>query len=94
MEQSVQVWIIFHIFILGILALDLGVFHKNPREVSFKEAMWWSVGWVGLSLCFALLLYFWQGSVASLEFLTGYLIEKSLSVDNIFVILSFFSVSR
>jgi tellurite resistance protein TerC len=88
-------WIGFHIFIFGMLALDLGVFHKNPHKVSIKEAIIWSIIWITAAMLFNLLIYFELGKVKALEFFTGYVIEKSLSVDNIFVfilIFSYFSV--
>ncbi len=84
-------WILFNIFVLGMLALDLGVFHRKAHEVKFKEAVIWSVVWIALALLFNLLVYFWHGTQSALEFLTGYLVEKSLSVDNIFVFLMIFT---
>jgi tellurite resistance protein TerC len=84
-------WIIFNLFVLGMLALDLGVFHRKSHEVSVKEAVGWTVVWVTLALLFNGLVYAWKGPTVALEFLTGYLIEKSLSVDNIFVFLMVFS---
>jgi tellurite resistance protein TerC len=78
-----------------MLALDLGVFHRQAHEVKVKEALIWSAVWIALALLFNLGVYFWRGSEVALEFFTGYLIEKSLSVDNIFVfilIFSYFSV--
>ncbi|MBL8050592.1 MAG: TerC family protein [Anaerolineales bacterium] len=105
MEESIWLWVGFNIFVLIMLALDLGVFHRKSHTVSMKEALTWSVVWVSLSLLFNLIIYlFWDKMVpnssytnaeAALAFLTGYLIEKSLSVDNIFVfilIFSFFAV--
>lgn len=87
-------WILFNVFVLVMLALDLGVFHKKAHEVGFKEALTWSGIWIGLALLFNLGLYFYSGKEQALEFLTGYLIEKSLSVDNIFVFLMIFSYFR
>lgn len=84
-------WILFNIFVIGMLALDLGVFHRKAHEIKFKEAITWSVVWILLALVFNVLVYFWHGTQAALEFLTGYLIEKSLSMDNIFVFLMIFS---
>jgi tellurite resistance protein TerC len=84
-------WIIFNIFVLGMLALDLGVFHRKAHEVKFKEAITWSIVWILLALAFNVLVYFWHGKESALEFLTGYLVEKSLSVDNIFVFLMIFT---
>ncbi len=84
-------WILFNIFVLAMLALDLGVFHRKAHEIKFKEAITWSVVWILLALAFNVLVYFWHGTQSALEFLTGYLIEKSLSVDNIFVFLMIFT---
>jgi tellurite resistance protein TerC len=85
------IWVVFNLGVLGMLALDLGVFHRKAHEVSLREATIWSVVWVSLALLFNLFVYFWRGEQAGLEFLTGYLIEKSLSVDNIFVFALLFS---
>ncbi|HTG36159.1 MAG TPA: TerC family protein [Thermoanaerobaculia bacterium] len=84
-ETSLGLWIGFNLFILVLLALDLGVFHRKSHAVSLKEAGIWSAVWVGLSLAFTAGLYAFRGADPALQFLTGYLIEKSLSVDNIFV---------
>jgi tellurite resistance protein TerC len=105
MEESIWLWVGFNVFVLVLLALDLGVFHRKAHAVSMKEALTWSIIWISLSLLFNLVIYlFWDKMVpnssytngeAALAFLTGYLIEKSLSVDNIFVfilIFSFFAV--
>jgi tellurite resistance protein TerC len=78
-------WIIFNAFVLALLALDLGVFHRRPRAVSFREAAVWSAFWVALSLLFNLGIYLRQGPEAGLEFFTSYLLEKSLSADNVFL---------
>jgi tellurite resistance protein TerC len=78
-------WIGFHILIFVMLALDLGVFHRETHKVNLKESLIWSAVWISLALLFNLGIYFFMGKVSALEFLTGYLIEKSLSVDNIFV---------
>ncbi len=83
-------WIFFGILVSGMLALDLGVFHRKAHEVKFKEALIWSIVWILLALAFNVLVYFWHGTQSALEFLTAYLIEKSLSVDNIFVFLMIF----
>ncbi len=105
MDEPIWLWIGFNLFVLAMLAIDLGVFHRKAHAVSGKEALIWSVVWISLSLLFNLIIYlFWDrmvpasaytNSEAALAFLTGYLIEKSLSVDNIFVfilIFSFFAV--
>jgi len=104
-EGPIWLWVGFNLFVLAMLALDLGVFHRKSHVVSAKEALIWSVVWISLSLVFnAVIYYFWDVMMpgsdysnrdAALAFLTGYLIEKSLSVDNIFVfilIFSFFAV--
>jgi len=83
-------WIGFNLFVLAVLALDLGLFHKKAQTVTLKNALTWSAVWITLALAFCVLVYFWHGKQASLEFLTGYLIEQSLSVDNLFVFLVLF----
>ncbi|MCS6830155.1 MAG: TerC family protein [Armatimonadota bacterium] len=84
-------WVVFAAVVIIMLFLDLGVFHRKAHAVPFKEALIWSIVWIALSLAFNLWVYWWKGSKAGLEFLTGYLIEKSLSVDNIFVFLVIFN---
>ncbi len=84
-------WAGFVLFVLGLLALDLGVFHRKAHAVSTREALGWSVFWIALALLFNLGVFYWFGTERGLEFLTGYLIEKALSVDNIFVFLVIFS---
>lgn len=101
MFDAVWVWVGFNLFVLALLAIDLGVFHREAHEVSLREAAIWSVVWISLALLFNLGLYlFWDvimpnsslsASDAGLAFLTGYLIEKALSVDNIFVFVLIFS---
>lgn len=88
---ALPLWIGFNLFVLGLLALDLGVFHRRAHEVSFREAAIWSAVWIGLALLFNAAVWHWLGPQKGLEFLTGYLIEKSLSVDNIFVFAILFS---
>ena len=94
MQNEVIWWVLFNIFVLAMLALDLGVFHRKAHVIQIKEALGWSVAWILLSLLFNLGIYFWRGPETALEFLTGYLIEKSLSVDNIFVFVLIFSYFR
>ncbi len=84
-------WIGFHLVVLALLALDLGVFNRQAHAVSMREAAIWSGVWVGLSLLFNALIFLWFGREAGLDFFTAYLIEKSLSVDNIFVFVLIFS---
>lgn len=83
-------WIGFNLFVLAVLALDLGIFHKKSEAVTLKNALGWSAVWITLALAFCVLVYFWHGKQPALEFLTGYLIEQSLSVDNLFVFLVLF----
>ena len=87
-------WIGFNVFVLAMLALDLGVFNRKAHTISAKEAAAWSIVWVTLALIFNAGIYQFYGPQAGLEFLTGYLIEKALSVDNIFVFLLVFSYFR
>ena len=91
MLNGILPWILFNIFVLAMLALDLGVFHRKAHEVKIKEAVAWSAVWIALALLFNVGVYFWRGPEQAQAFLTGYLIEKSLSVDNIFVFLLIFS---
>jgi len=97
METSIWLWVGFNLFVLGMLALDLGVFHRKAHVVSFKEAGVWSAVWIALALLFNAGVWHFLGPQKGVEFLTGYLIEKSLSVDNIFVfalIFAYFAVPQ
>jgi tellurite resistance protein TerC len=91
MNDQIWLWVGFNVFVLAMLALDLGVFHRKAHAVSFKESITWTVVWVGLALLFNGGIWHFQGSQKALEFFTGYLIEKSLSVDNVFVFALLFS---
>ena len=96
MSDHVWLWIGFNGFVLAMLVLDLGVFHRQAHVVSFKESIAWTVVWVALALAFNAGVWHFAGSTKALEFFTGYLIEKSLSVDNVFVfalLFSYFAVS-
>lgn len=84
-------WILFNLFVIAMLALDLGFFHRKEHEVKAREALVWSAFWIFLALLFNVVLYFWLGPKPAAEYLTGYLLEKSLSVDNLFVMLLIFS---
>ncbi|OGR08665.1 MAG: hypothetical protein A2341_00970 [Deltaproteobacteria bacterium RIFOXYB12_FULL_58_9] len=84
-------WLGFILFVLCMLALDLGVFHRSAHAVSMREATIWTGVWISLALVFNAGIYTWFGPERALEFLTGYLIEKALSVDNLFVFLVLFS---
>jgi tellurite resistance protein TerC len=90
-EVSIWFWLVFHAIILGVLALDLGVFHRKAHVVSVREALTWTVVWIALALSFNAYLWLDRGNEPGLQFLTGYVIEKSLSVDNIFVFVLIFS---
>jgi tellurite resistance protein TerC len=88
-------WILFNLFAVGMLVLDLLVFHRSGRVVRSREALAWSAMWIGLAVAFAGVVFFWQGRQVALEFVTGYVLELSLSVDNLFlflVIFRYFSV--
>lgn len=87
-------WVLFTAFVLGMLALDLGVFHRDAHEVSRREAAGWSVFWIGLALLFNAGVYWRMGAESGLEWTTGYLIEKSLSVDNVFIFLIIFAAFK
>ena len=87
-------WVLFNLFVVVMLVLDLGVFNRRAHTIKFREALGWSAMWIGLALAFGVLVYFWHGRTASLEFATGYLIELSLSVDNLFVFLVIFRYFR
>jgi tellurite resistance protein TerC len=89
-ETSLTIWISFVVFILLVLLLDLGVFHKKSHTVGFKESMTWSGIWIAMAMAFSVIIYFWRGEEDFHLFLTGYIIEKSLSVDNLFVFLLIF----
>jgi tellurite resistance protein TerC len=101
MQTPLWLWVIFNLFVVLMLALDLGVFHRKAHEVKLKEALGWSAAWISLALIFnSMILLNWQSlspsssysnSQAAMAFLTGYLIEKALSVDNIFVFLMIFA---
>ena len=94
MEVPLWVWAGFNVFVLAMLALDLGVFHRQAHVVKLREALTWSAVWIALALVFNVGVYFWAGPKPALEFLTGYLIEKSLSVDNLFVFAVLFAAFR
>ena len=91
LSGETSLWIAFNVFVLGMLALDLGVFHRKSHAVGMREALTWTAVWVGLALLFSAGVFVIRGSDAGLAFLTGYLVEKALSVDNIFVFLLIFT---
>jgi len=87
-------WLGFTAFVVAMLVLDLSVFHRRAHAVRMREALIWTGVWIGMALLFNLGVYLWFGARTGLEFLTGYLIEKALSVDNIFVFLVIFAYFR
>jgi len=91
MEETVVLWTAFNLFVLGMLALDLGVFHKKSTDISVRDALMWTGIWITLAMAFNFFVYHYFGRQQAIEFFTGYIIEKSLSVDNIFVIIIIFS---
>jgi len=84
-------WGGFNLFVIAMLGVDLGLFHKRAHEIRFREAAAWSLVWIALALLFNVGVYFWRGHEVALQFFTGYLLEKSLSVDNLFVFLLIFT---
>jgi len=91
MEFGIWSWVLFNTFVLGMLALDLGVFHRKPHKIQAREALIWTSVWILLASIFGLGIYIFGGGQLALEFFTGFIVEKSLSVDNIFVIFMIFS---
>jgi tellurite resistance protein TerC len=83
-------WILFNLFVLAMLAVDLWIFNRPAHEVKLRQALAWSVTWIGLAAAFAVLLYFWRGREWALEFSAGYIVELSLSADNLFLFLVIF----
>jgi len=94
MSENLWAWVLFNLFVLAMLGLDLGVFHRKAHEVKMKEALTWSAVWIVLALIFNAWVYYSRGPQAGLEFFTGYLIEKALSVDNVFVFFLIFIYFR
>ena len=95
MTDAIWPWIGFNAFVLLMLALDLGVFHRTSHVVALKESLIWTSVWIGLALLFNLGVWHYSGADKAVQFLTGYVIEKSLSIDNVFVfalLFSYFSV--
>ena len=93
MSEQAILWGSFSVFVLGMLALDLGVFHRKSHEVSIKEALTWTAVWLGLAMLFNLFVFYYFDKETALEFFTAYLVEKSLSIDNIFVMIMIFSAA-
>ncbi|HEU4795419.1 MAG TPA: TerC/Alx family metal homeostasis membrane protein, partial [Pyrinomonadaceae bacterium] len=91
LSGSTWLWLGFSLFIVTMLSLDLGLLNRKAHTISYREAWIWSAVWITLAMIFAGIVFYYQGSQRGLEFLTGYLIELSLSVDNLFVFLLIFS---
>lgn len=91
MTESIWLWVGFNVFVLVMLALDLGVFHRKAHVVSLKESLTWTAVWIGLALLFNAWIWHHYGPTKAVQFFTGYVIEKSLSVDNVFVFALLFS---
>ncbi len=91
MNTTALLWTLFNLFVLAMLAIDLGIFRRKSHEISVREALIWTCVWITLAMFFNLFVYYYFNQEKALEFFTGYLIEKSLSVDNIFVIILIFS---
>lgn len=94
LSNKIILWGGFNLLVIAMLALDLGLFHRKDHKISIKEGLLWSLIWVIVALIFNVFVYYWRGSEVALQFFTGYLIERSLSIDNIFVFLLIFSYFR
>ncbi|MBK8475055.1 MAG: TerC family protein [Opitutaceae bacterium] len=91
MTTTFWLWTSFNLFVLAMLAIDLGIFHRKSHTVGFREALGWTAAWITLALCFNLGVWHFAGPTKALEFFTGYVIEYSLSADNVFVFALLFS---
>jgi tellurite resistance protein TerC len=87
-------WIAFNIFVVAMLVLDLAVFHRKPHAIRFREAAGFSILWIAMAAAFAAFVFYWRGRATALQFVTGYVVEESLSVDNLFVFLLIFRYFR
>jgi tellurite resistance protein TerC len=92
--HEIVFWIAFNLFVVAMLAIDLGLLNRKAHVIRFREAMAWTAMWTGLAIVFAIGIYFWRGRPVALEFTTGYLVELALSVDNLFVFLLIFRYFR
>lgn len=90
-DNESLLWVIFSASVFILLALDLGVFHRKSHAIGIKEAMIWSAIWLAVAVVFNVIVYFWQGQETAMEFAAAYIVERSLSVDNLFVFLLIFS---
>ena len=91
MEVAVWIWAVFAVGVVAVLLVDLLVFHRRAREVALGEAARWTALWLALALGFTGIVWAWRGGEAATAYLTGYLVERSLSVDNIFVLAVIFA---
>ena len=91
MDYGVLLWGGFTLFIMAMLVLDIGLFHRTPHVIGMREALSWTAIWIALALTFNVGVWLWFGSGTAMEFLTGYLVEKALSIDNVFVFILIFS---
>jgi tellurite resistance protein TerC len=91
MDQTLLLWGGFALLIVAMLALDIGLFHRKAHVIGMREALLWTAVWITLALAFNIGVWYWLGSRTALEFLTGYLVEKALSIDNVFVFILIFS---
>ncbi|MFO1495395.1 MAG: TerC family protein [Lysobacterales bacterium] len=89
--QATWLWLVFMTIVLALLAFDLGVLHKDQQEIGVRESLWLSAGYIGVSLLFGAWVWWYLGSRSGMDFYTGFLIEKSLSMDNVFVIALIFT---
>lgn len=89
--NEIILWVLFNILILILLALDLGVFHRKSHVIGIKESLIWSVIWTAVALIFNVWVFLWHGYESAIEFMAGYMVERALSVDNLFVFLMIFT---
>ncbi len=94
LSNKIVLWVGFNMLVLLMLAIDLGLFHRGTREISIREGLVWSVIWILVALVFNVAVYFWHGWGVALDFFAAYLVERSLSIDNIFVFLLIFTYFR
>jgi len=87
-------WVLFNVFVAAMLAMDLGIIHRRAKTLTLRQALRWTAFWIAIAAVFAVLFYLWQGRKAALEFSTGYVIELSLSADNLFIFLLIFRFFR
>lgn len=94
MSSHIWPWVVFNLFVIAMLVLDLAVFHRRSHTIKMKEALAWCALWIGLAFAFNLGVYFTKGPDLALQFLTGYILEESLSIDNLFIFIQIFAYFR